>query len=142
MEATFRPVKDWHRNRSNHRGTRDLEILRAVALSSRLYMQAAPACIRKHIVVLIGVLCRSGRSFKLANRILGNQPRSACDSGHTVRARSVVGDTTFPMWHNVEDFYDCLLSWACQQCCFGGRIRLCVVGRARDLILFNPHCLV
>ena len=33
MEATFRPVKDWHRNRSNHRGTRDLEILRAVDLA-------------------------------------------------------------------------------------------------------------
>jgi len=30
MEATFRPVKDWHRNRSNHQGIRDLQILRAV----------------------------------------------------------------------------------------------------------------
>ena len=63
------------------------------------------------ILVLIGVLFASGRRFRLANRILGNMPRRMC-AGRPTRARSKLGDTTFPMFHDTEHFYDKLLAYA------------------------------
>ena len=59
----------------------------------------------------MGVLFRSGRRFRLANRIMGNKPSRECD-GRGVRVRSQTGDTTFPMWHDVLHFYDKLLVYA------------------------------
>ena len=52
----------------------------------------------EHVRVMIGVLFRSGRSFKIATRILGHKTRSACPDGRVGRARSIIGDTTFPLW--------------------------------------------
>ena len=77
----------------------------------------------KDVMVLVGVLFRSARGFALANRIIGNQPRSDNPDGRPGRVKSAIGDTSFPMWHNVDRFYDTLVVWANQKVAMGTSIR-------------------